>query len=145
MGIEFRETMSGSYRLNARGTEEQALSFTIRAVSRKLTSFLQTPLVEVEGEMHAVGFANHAPTRGILALNLLRDRTLKYNLRFPGNDRKTYRFQGQKEVSPWHLVGTMTELSASILDEQDQRIGSALVRFDLQRDLLSFLCSFRLS
>lgn len=144
MGVEFRETMAGSYHLQTQTTEERPLSFTIRAVSRRLTSFLRIPLTEIEGEMHAEGFADHMPARGTLALDLLRDGTLKYDLRFPGNDGKSYRFKGQKEVSLRHLVATMTELPARLLDEQDREVGSAFVRFDIQQDLLSFLRSFRL-
>jgi len=141
MGVEFRETMAGSYRLN--GGEERPLTFTIRAVSRKMTSFLRLPLTEVEGEFHAEGFADHAPARGTLALDLLRDGTLKYELYFPGNDGQIYRFKGQKTVSLRRLLTTMTELPAMLLGADGRELGSSLVRFDTQQDLPSFLRSFR--
>jgi hypothetical protein len=144
MGVEFRETMAGSYRLHEGAGGELPLQFTIRAFSRRMSSFLRVPLTEVEGEFHAEGFADHAPTRGTLALDLLRDRTLKYDLRFPGNDGKPYRFKGQKTVSLRRLMATMTELPAALLDDQGREVGSALVRFDAQQDLPSFLRSFRL-
>ncbi len=143
MGVEFRETMAGSYRLHEGAGGELPLQFTLRAFSRRMSSFLRVPLAEVEGEFHAEGFADHAPTRGTLALDLLRDRTLKYDLRFPGNDGRSYRFKGQKTVSLRRLVATMTELPAVLLDDQGREIGSALVRFDAQQDLPSFLRSFR--
>ncbi|MDW8251003.1 MAG: hypothetical protein RMJ98_17045 [Myxococcales bacterium] len=143
MGIEFRETMAGSFHLHDGVSEERPLHFTLRAFSRRLSSFLRIPLVEVEGEFHAEGFADHVPTRGTLALDLLRDKTLTYDLRFPGNDGKPYRFKGRKTVVLRRLLATMTELPAVLLNDQGQEIGSALVRFDAQQDLPSFLRSFR--
>lgn len=144
MGIEFRETMAGSYHLLASPRDERPLAFTIQAVSRRLSSFVRVPLTEVEGEMHAEGFADHKALRGTLALDLLRNGSLPYNLSFSGNDGRAYRFQGTKVVSLRRLVQTMTELPAALLDEQGVEVGRALVRFDMQRDLARFLRSWRL-
>jgi len=52
MGVEFFETMTGSFRLDTRG-EDRPLSFTIRAASPRLSAFLRAPLARVEGEMHS--------------------------------------------------------------------------------------------
>ncbi len=144
MSVEFRETMAGSFHLLTSPGDERPLAFTIRALSRRLLSFVRVPLAEVEGELHAEGFADHVPVRGLLGLDLLRDGTLKYDLEFPGNDGQGYRFKGHKTVAIRRLMATMTELPASLLDGAGRPVGEAFVRFDAQRDLARFLRSWRL-
>lgn len=144
MGVEFRETMAGYFHLVDRPRDERPLAFTIRAISGRLASFVRRPQTEVEGELHAEGFADHVPVRGTLGLDLLRDRTLRYDLSFPGNDGQSYRFKGHKTVQLGRLVATMSELPAALLDAQGREVGRALVRFDVRRDLARFLRSWRL-
>ena len=120
------------------------LSFTLRAWSRALPSFVRRPLTEVEGELHAEGWADHAAVRGTLGLDLLRDGTLRYDLNFRGNDRQSYRLVGHKSVRLARLVTTMSELPVRLLDHDGRAVGEAFVRFDVRRDLTEFLRSWRL-
>jgi hypothetical protein len=144
MGFEFRETMAGGFRLHDRPDEERPLSFTIRARSPRLGRFVRSPVVEVEGEFDAEGFADHQPLRGTLGLDLLRSGTLPYALRFPGNDGARYRFVGKKVASLLHPVASMTDLPGVLLDEEGREIGQSFVRFDARHDLLRFLASWHL-
>jgi hypothetical protein len=144
MGFEFRETMAGGFRLSARPDEERPLSFTIRAVSPRLGRFVRSPVVEVEGEFDAEGFADHQPVRGTLGLDLLRTGRLAYALSFPGNDGAHYRFEGTKTASLRHPVASMTDLPGRLLDEAGREVGQAFVRFDARRDFPRFLASWHL-
>ncbi len=144
MGVEFRETMAGRYHLLASPHDERPLSFTLRAWSRALPSFVRRPLTEVAGELHAEGWADHVAVRGTLALDLLRDGTLRYDLHFRGNDRLPYRLVGHKTVRLTRLVTTMSELPVALLDHDGRRVGEADVRFDVRRDLSEFLRSWHL-
>jgi hypothetical protein len=55
-GFEFYETMAGAFRLVGE-PRDRALSFTIRARSLGLPRFFRKPVVDIEGEVDAEGFA----------------------------------------------------------------------------------------
>ena len=141
-GFEFRETMAGSYRL-AGDAVERPMSFTIRARSARWRSFLGRPEVEIEGEVDAEGFADHRHLRGTLGMDPLRTRRLPYAFEFTANDGRRCRFVGEKTLSLAHLTESMTVLPGALRDEHGVEIGRALLRFDLARDLASFLKSFK--
>jgi len=143
-GFEFYETMAGSFRLLGE-PRDRAMSFTIRARSFTWASFLRRPEVEIEGEVDAEGFADHRYLHGTLGMDPLRTRTLPYAFRFIANDGASHRFAGTKILRAGRLVESMTVLPGAILDAADQRVGEALLRFDLRGDLARFLKSFRLA
>jgi hypothetical protein len=141
--FEFRETMAGSFHLLSHPDDERPMSFTIRARSRPLLSFLRRPVVEIEGEVDAEGFADHRHLRGSLGLDVLRTKTMPYAFRFTANDGAIYSFIGKKTITPRELALSMTVLPGSIVDEEGREVGRALLRFDLRSDLGRFLKSFR--
>jgi hypothetical protein len=141
-GFEFRETMAGSYRL-ATDSVDRPMSFTVRARSARWASFARRREVEIEGEVDAEGFADHRHLRGTLGMDPLLTRRLPYAFAFTANDGRRYRFVGEKTISLAHLTESMTVLPGAILDEHDAEVGRALLRFDLSRDLTSFLRSFK--
>ena len=143
--LEFWETMSGAYHFVDKPHDERPMSFTIRAKSPPLLQFLRRPEVEIEGEVFAPGLANHRHVRGTLGMDVLRTGTLPYHFKFVGDDGKSYVFRGQKDVSPFALLETMTALPGSIRDEGGVEVAVALLRFDARSDLLTFLRSFRLA
>lgn len=144
IGLEFRETMAGSYHLASAPAEELPMSFTIRARSRGLGGFLRRPVTEIEGEVDAEGLADHRYLRGSLELDVLRTGTLVYDFRFTANDGRRCAFEGKKTLRPSDLLESMTVLPGRIVVEGGEEIGEALLRFDLRSDLLRFLRSFRL-
>ena len=139
MPITFSETMAGSYRLLDGETDERPLSFTLHARSRSLPRFVRDPRVTFKGEVDAPGLADRRPMEGTLGLDVLRTGTLPYEFSFAGNDQKRYRFVGEKTVALRALTASMTELPGSIVDEAGRAIATAFVRFDLRKDLVSFL------
>jgi len=143
-GFEFHETMAGSVRLRGEA-RDRPMSFTIRARSFTWASFLRTPQVEIEGEIDVEGFADHRYLRGTLGMDPLRTRTLPYAFQFAANDGAPHAFAGTKTLRGGRLVESMTVLPGAILDASGERVGEALLRFDLQHDLPRFLHSFRLA
>lgn len=144
-GFEFWETMAGAYHFVDKPHDERPMSFTIRAKSPPLLRFLRRPEVEIEGDIFAPGLANHRHARGTLGMDVLRTRTLPYRFKFVGDDGQSYVFQGQKDVSPFALLETMTSLPGSIRNERGEEVAVALLRFDARSDLLTFLRSFQLA
>ncbi|HEY4116784.1 MAG TPA: hypothetical protein VGM56_02960 [Byssovorax sp.] len=143
-GFEFAETMAGSYRLLDAPADDRAMSFTIRARSGSWLSFLRDPTVEIEGEVDALGFADHQHLRGTLGMDLVRKRKLSYAFRFVANDGTAHAFVGEKILKP-PFAEAMTVLPGVIRDAAGRTIADALLRFDLRSDLARFMKSFRRS
>ncbi len=144
LGFSFAETMQGSYHLLSSQTDERAISFTIGARVAGLRQFLKDKLARIEGEVNVEGFAEHRPLTGTLGLKLLDERRLTYDFSFRGDDRKEYRFHGQKDVTMIAIHDTMTTLPASIYDASGREIARAVLRFDVRGDISTFLRSWRL-
>lgn len=143
--IEFRETMSGGYRLLRGARDERPFSFTIRARSKSLPRFFHEPMAFIEGEIDAEGLADHRPLRGTLGLDVLRTGRLPYAFSFECNEGVPHRFEGNKTIHLSSLVESMTVLPGRILDvEKGVEVASAELRFDLRNDFAKFLRGFRL-
>ena len=138
MPISFSETMAGSFRL-LDDAEERPLAFTLHARSQSLPRFVRAPEVTFTGEVDAPGLADHRPMEGTLGLDVVRTGKLPYAFSFAGNDGKRYRFTGEKTVALRALAASMTELPGAISDETGRQVATAFVRFDLRKDLVSFL------
>jgi hypothetical protein len=143
-GFEFHETMAGSFHLLG-APRPLPLSITLRARSRRWSSFLRRREVEIEGEVDAEGFADHRYLRGTLGLDAVITRTLPYAFRFTGNDGAAYSFVGKKTLHLARMIESMTVLPGAILDAGGAPVGEVLLRFDLLRDFSRFLGSFQLS
>lgn len=141
-GFRFRETMAGTYHLLSAPADERPMSFTISARAPSALRFALRPVCEIQGEVDARGFADHKPLRGTLEINPVIKRRLVYEFRFPGNDTEQYRFFGEKVVQPLHLAESMTMLPGGIWREE-REVGRAVLRFDLEGDLVKFLLGFR--
>jgi hypothetical protein len=144
LGLAFSETLQGNYYLLAEPTREPAMSFTIRALVRKIASFASDPVARIEGRVSLEGFADDAPLEGRLAFRLQSQRRVTYDFSFVGNDGRPYRFRGQKDFAPLALVDSFTILSGSLYDEGKREIGRATLRFDLRSDVGKLLGSLRL-
>lgn len=141
--FEFRETMTGGYRIPQREHEARRISFTIKARSLGVRRFWRERIAYIEGEIDAEGFADHRPLRGTLGLDFLRTGQIPYAFSFECNEGRPHRFEGHKTIALSSLVESMTVLPGRILDsEAGREVASALFRFDLQGDLGKFLRSF---
>ena len=141
LGFFFRETMRGNFYLFGKPLEERAFEFTLKVETRKLRRFLRDRTCQISGDVTAEGIAKNARLDGTLAF---RERRLPYDFSFKGDDGKTYRFRGQKDLNWFALAESMSTLPASLLDDSGHEIGRAVVRFDLRGDMASFIKSFRL-
>lgn len=137
-GVEFSETMAGSFALAGRPDELRPFSFTVRAVAGSLTS----GRAELSGTVDAEGFADGAPATGSLVVDP-RTRTLRYELAFRGNDGAPYRFAGRKTLRLARPVRSMTELPGAICDERGDEVARCVTRFALRSQLLPLLGSVR--
>lgn len=142
-GFEFRETMSGSYRLDASPDRERAISFTVGVRVSELGKFLRDKRAAIQGAIEMEGFANHRACRGTMVMDPLIGKLVGYELTFANDEGRTHRLVGQKTVEFTRFLHTMTTLPAQIVDEEGRRVGVATLRFDARSDLGRFLKSFR--
>jgi hypothetical protein len=142
-GFEFRETMSGSYRLDASPDRERAISFTVGAKVTTMLKFLRDKKAAIQGAIEMEGFANHRACRGTMVMDPLIGKIVGYELTFADDAGRTHVLQGQKNVEFTRFLHTMTTLPAQIFDSDGKRVGEATLRFDARSDLVRFLRSFR--
>jgi hypothetical protein len=145
LGLSFRETMSGGYHLCTSPDVDRPMSFTVGASIDTLRSLLGNAVFDIRGAVVAEGLADHKPLQGTLTIDPLRARILVYVFRFEGNDGAEYTFQGRKTLSEGSLLHAMTVLPGGIHRASGEKVGEALLRFDLRSDLLKFLRSFTLT
>jgi hypothetical protein len=142
-GFKFQETMSGTYHLVAKPEEERRISFTANAAVENMMKYLRDMTATLEGTLEMEGFADHVPIEGTLEINPVFGRVLRYQFTFTGNDGKSYRFSGQKDLRLLDLQGSMTTLPATVYDDAGNEVARVLTKFNLQTDLLPFLMSWR--
>jgi hypothetical protein len=140
MGFGFEETMSGTW---TRDGVERPFSFTVRIRSGRLRDFRRHQRAEMEGTVDASGLATGRPLQGTLLMQPFLGRVLRYEFDFTGDDGQPYRFAGQKDIRWLSPVRTWTELPGDVTDGAGKVVGRALTRFDLKRDGLSFMRSWR--
>jgi choline dehydrogenase-like flavoprotein len=143
--LNFRETMSGTVHPVGSPSERRPFSFSLHARSRGVWDFLRTREVEITGELVAEGFGTRCPLTGTLGLDVLMTGRLPYDFTFVADDARTYRFTGEKVVKLGSLRRSMTVLPGRVLDDAGEVVGTAEVKFDLDRDLWEFLRSFRIA
>lgn len=140
-GFGFAETMSGTW--TDRAGVERPFQFRVAVRSGPLGEFRRTALAAMEGTVDAGGLATDQPLHGTLEMRPLLGRVLRYEFEFTGDDGKPYRFAGQKDIRWLDPLRTWTELPGEVQDGDGRVVGRALTRFDLRRDGLAFMRSFR--
>ncbi len=144
VGFRFEETMAGTWHRAGNGGP-RPFRFTVTATAPSSRQFARDGLLRLAGRIDAEGLATARPCRGTLDISWVRRRELAYDLSFEGDDGRPYRFSGRKDVRLLRLRESMTTLPGRIVAaDTGAEIGTALVRFDLRRDLLPFVGSFDL-
>ena len=141
MSVKFAETMAGTF--TAPDGSQEAIVFTVTATAEKAKAFVTGAPIRLEGLMTVGGICRDAPATGSLEVRLLTDRTLVYQLAFAGDDGATYRYKGQKDVTPINLLKSMTTLRGTLYREEES-VGAAELTFSL-RDIPEFMRSFALA
>jgi hypothetical protein len=142
-GFTFQENQSGTYHLVARPEEERRISFTAKASVESLVKYLRDMTAILEGTLEMEGFADHVPLEGTLEINPLLGRILRYQFAFTGNDGRSYRFAGQKDLRLLDLPASLSTLPGTVYDDSGSEVARVLTKFNLQSDLLPFLMSWR--
>jgi len=143
MGFQFAETMAGTVEWDAAPGARHPLRFDITARADSTRQHLADGRVTVRGTVDAPPIAQGVDVEGVITIRPVGQRIIRYELAFVGEDGKHYEMIGQKDISWRSPLRTFTYLPAEILDEEHRRIGTCELSFDLQKDLWSFLRSFR--
>ena len=143
MGFQFAETMAGTVEWAAQPGVEHPFSFEVTAEATSTRDHLRDGRATLRGVVHAPPLAQAADAEGTITIRPVGQRIIRYELRFTGDDGKTYALIGQKDIRWRALIQTFTYLPAEILDDQHRRIGTCRTTFDLKRHGWSFLRSFR--
>ncbi|MEO6418494.1 MAG: hypothetical protein ABIP39_03765 [Polyangiaceae bacterium] len=143
-GFHYFETMRGTYHLFATPIDELPMEFTIQVEGKGMRRFSRERMARIHGQVSMFGMAERSPLEGLVGFKLLDERRMTYDFSFEADDRRRYRFRGQKEYSVFRLTDSVSLLPASIYDANDVEIGRAVLRFDLRGDTKGLLKSFRL-
>jgi len=141
-GFGFAETMSGTWTRDADG-RAGPFRFSVTVRSGPLGRFRKSALAEMTGTVDAAGLATARPLHGTLEMRPVLGRIIRYEFDFTGDDGQPYRFAGQKDIRWLDPVRTWTELPGEVRDGAGRVVGRAMTSFDLKRDGLSFMRSFR--
>src|SRR3990167_2878713 len=130
-GFEFRETMSGSIRLDTSPERERAISFTVGGRVEAMTRFLRDRKAVIQGAIEIEGLASHNAARGTMLMDPILGKQVGYELEFKDDQGRPLRLTGRKSVDFLRLMETMTTLPADVLDQEGGRVGQAVLRFDV--------------
>jgi NDP-hexose 4,6-dehydratase len=143
-GFELTETLAGTWRrTDGGGDGERNFTFTVTATADRLREFARTPHARLRGTLFAEDLADGVPLEGTLELDVLAHRRLVYEFGFDGRDGRRYRFRGQTELDPLHLLRSLATLPGRITDPTGREIATAQLAFDYKNDLLPMLLSLR--
>ncbi len=138
MGFAFDETMAGTFEL----TREPGVSHPL-----EFRAHVRAPWIggkcTISGTIEAAPLAKGAPFEGRMLLRPLLGRVIRYELDFTGDDGNRYSLVGQKDIKLFDLTRSWTTLPAERRDERGAVIGRCETRFDVARETLSFVSSFR--
>jgi hypothetical protein len=143
MGFRFAETMAGTVEWDAEPGVRHPFRFEVTAHAASARDHLSTGRASLRGTVHAPPRAGAANAEGTITIRPLGARLIRYELTFTGDDGKRYELVGQKDIDWRRPLATFTTLPAEILDEDHRRVATCLTRFDVGKDLWSFLRSFR--
>src|SRR6185312_533699 len=143
MGFSFAETMAGTVEWDREPGKQHPFSFEISVHAQSTRDHLRNGVAQIRGVVHAPPVASAADAEGTITIRPVGQRIIRYELSFAGEDGKRYEVVGQKDIRYRHLLETWTTLPLEILDEEHRRVATCLTRFDLRRQGLSFLKSFR--
>lgn len=138
----FTETMRGTARLDG---EERPRG--IRLDLRVDLPSVLTPWYDrtgsITGRMIIDGVVDDGHAAGTLHVAPLVRRRIRYRLDATADDGRPLHLDGWKSITPARPLTSMTRLPVTITDADGAVVATARLRFDLRRDLLGFLASFR--
>lgn len=97
----------------------------------------------LKGRVYVLDWADDDAAAGTLRVAPIAARRIRYTLDFTCTDGRRLHLDGWKSISYGRPVHSMTFLPATVTDESGKVVGEATLRFNLRRDLVSFLSGFR--
>ncbi|HTJ43233.1 MAG TPA: hypothetical protein VL463_14105 [Kofleriaceae bacterium] len=138
MGFAFDETMAGTFEL----TKEPGVPYPLRFRATVHAPWIGSKC-EMTGTIEAAPIAKDAPFEGRMILRPFLGRIIRYELEFAGDDGRRYTLAGQKDIKLFDLARSWTTLPAEIKDDRGAVVATCETRFDMAREALAFISSFR--
>jgi hypothetical protein len=138
MGFAFDETMIGSFEL----ASEPGVSHPLLFRAHVLAPWVGGKCT-MTGHIEAAPLARDSAFEGRMLLRPFLGRVIRYELDFAGDDGRRYQLAGQKDIRLFDLARSWTTLPAEIKDDQGRVVASCETRFDVAKETLAFLSSFR--
>ncbi|HXX65844.1 MAG TPA: hypothetical protein VEK07_01600 [Polyangiaceae bacterium] len=143
-GASFCEWLTGSYWRFDAPTDELSIELALEAIAPDVRELLRDRVFYLSGTIDAERLAARRAVEGTLCFKRLSEGQIRYRIRFFGIDGARYELSGHKEWNGLAPLDSVTLLVAKLLDESDEEVGRATLRFDLRSDWLRFLRHLRL-
>jgi hypothetical protein len=143
-GFEFTETMAGTYQLTGKPEDSRRFSFTVTVHADDALRHMRDGMGKLTGTLEMEAFADEVPLEGTIEIAPVTKKIIRYEFAFVGNDGEPYRFAGQKDIRFRDLLGTWTTLPGAVYDGRGDEIARVRTRFDVKRDFLPWLATFKL-
>ncbi|MGE6737279.1 hypothetical protein ACQKIP_41145, partial [Streptomyces sp. NPDC059900] len=115
----FAETMLGSARLDADGTDRRA-RLDLRVSADTVLRPLGTTEASLAGRIRIAGWADDARAAGTLEISPLARRRIRYRLTFTAQGRR-FTLDGWKSITPLHPVRSMTVLPFTLYETYEDK------------------------
>ncbi|MDP3278429.1 MAG: hypothetical protein Q8Q09_24785 [Deltaproteobacteria bacterium] len=144
LGLTFRETLDGSWhRLSEPGNELRCV-VDVTVVIPSVTELLGNTVAEISGRVTLEGLATDRAFAGTLGIgSALREKRVPYAFALIGDDGRSYRFDGAKEINVLSIPRSITTLGAYVFDSEGVEVGRVILRADLRDEVMQFLTTFR--
>jgi len=143
MGFQFSETMAGTIEWQAEPGVRHPFRFDVTASAESTLGHLRDGKATLHGLVHAPPRADGVPADGVITIRPVGKRVIAYELHFTGDDGVDYQLVGEKTIRWLQARESFTRLPAEVLDGAGRKVATVETRFDLQRDLWTFLRSFK--
>jgi len=146
-GFELAESMTGTFHRFDEPMKDYVIHVKLRLSVDGLGQFAKTRCMDAEGVITAEGLAENGGAgqsiKGNLAWKLLDQNRVPYALSFVGDDGRAYHLRGQRDFFLYNAIGSLTQMFASLYNEEEQEIGRAVLSFEPRIEIPALLRSFR--
>lgn len=147
LGFELSESMTGTFHRFDEPLKDYVVRITLHLGVDGLRRFARERKIDAEGVIVAEGLAENGgagrTVSGTISWKLLDENRVPYALSFEGDDGKTYYLRGQRDFFLYNAIGSLTHMSASLYDQQEQEIGRAVLAFEPRIEIPALVRSFR--
>jgi hypothetical protein len=139
----FSEVMRGDYRRVVGSPADHAMKLTARLSAPGVRLPFTEQVWQLDGRLTMEGLVEDVPIRGTLDISPRNRRELVYDAGF-AVDGVPHRLRGVKRLRLRRPIESLTRMAVRVCDGQGREVAVGRLEFDLERDLLAFVRSFRL-